>query len=254
MKKTFIGLFLLFFVAACAPGSYQAPIASERQGRAVFTITDAAADMGAVTSVKVTIDSVQVHSDADGWITLNSNQQEFDLLKLKAEGSQALLADANLKPGSYQQMRLLISKVIVTDASGTHEAKLPSGELKIVGGFTVDASATATATFDFVADESLHVTGKGEYILAPVVKLETREHADVDTNVKSRVAIRGGNVKTNVKVGMDENGNIGIGLGIRQDLNLTIEDGKIKIGGLVSSKAKSMHENESAEVEVSVST
>jgi hypothetical protein len=132
--------------------------------------------------------------------------------------------------------------------------------LKIVGGFTVNANSTSTATFDFIADESLHVTGKGEYILAPVVKLETREDAEVDTSVKSKVSVRGGKVKTDIKVGMDENGNVGIDLRIRQELNLTIDTaGKIKIGGIVSSEAKSQASSEDdgsmgAEVDVSVSS
>lgn len=240
----------LFLLAACAT-QYGA---LGGQGRAVFTITDAAANMGAVTSIKVTVDSVQAHSATEGWATVSSQTQTFDLLQLKAQGTQALLADINLKAGTYEQVRLDISKVIVTDASGDHEAKLPSGELKIIGDLTVNANSTSTATFDFIADESLHVTGKGEYILAPVVKLETRENADVDTSSRADVKVRNGRVKTNVKVGMNERGEVGIGLQVRRDLNLTIDNqGNIKIGPIVSARAKAqgeMKRNESGKGEV----
>lgn len=159
------------------------------------------------------------------------------MLKLKAEGRQELLADAELKEGTYDQIRLDISNVVVTDANGDQEAKLPSGELKIQGNLVVDANSTATATFDFIADESLHMTGNGKYIMAPVVHVETREGADVEIKSDSKVEIKSGKIKTNVKVGMDVDGNVGVGLKIPAGLNLTIgTEGVIKVGGKSSGK------------------
>ncbi len=245
MKKLFLGIVLVLLLVACAPKEtpQEQPAAmEEKTGRAVFTITDAAANMSAVTSVKVTVDSVKVHSSTEGWVTVSSQPKTYDLLKLKTEGSQELLADVQLKEGTYQQVRLDVSKVVVTDASGEHEAKLPSGELKIVGELVVKANSTSTATFDFIADESLHITGKGEYILAPVVKLETQEDAEVEVDAESKVKINKGRVKTSVKVGMDAEGNVGIGLEIKRGLNLSIEGTKIKLGPLVSAEAKARAE------------
>ncbi|MFA4955978.1 MAG: DUF4382 domain-containing protein [Candidatus Methanoperedens sp.] len=230
MNRTKILTVFALIAVVLLAGCLQAPTTT--QGRAVFTIKDAAADMGTVSSIKVTIDSVQVHNATEGWVTVSSTPQTYDLLKLKTEGSQALLADVSLKTGTYQQVRLMNSKVVVTDASGDHEAKLPSGDLKIVGELTVNTSSTSTATFDFIADESLHVTGNGEYIFAPVVKLETRENADVDVSSKANVKINRGTIKTNIKVGMDIDGNIGVGINISKDTKLSIEGEKIKTGGL----------------------
>ena len=193
-------------------------------GRVVFSITDAAANMGSVTSVKVTVDSVSVHSASEGWVAASSTPKTYDLLQLKAQGTNALLADVQLKAGEYEQVRLMISKVVVTDAAGNHDAKLPSGELKIAGGLTISADSTATAMFDFLADESLHITGSGEYILAPVVQLETRFNADVEVKSDSDVRVGGGTIKTNVKVGMDTAGNVGVGLKIAPSYGLRIDD------------------------------
>lgn len=250
MKKNF-GLIILvllavfLFVAGCVPQpslKTSQPAMEQGQGRAVFLITDAAADMGAVTSVQVTVDAVKVHSASQGWVTVSSEQKTYDLLQLKAEGSQALLADVSLETGTYEQVRLDISKVVVIDDQGEHEAKLPSGELKIVGNLVVNADSTSTATFDFMANESLHVTGKGEYILAPVVQLETREDAEVELKADERVEVKQGRVKTKVKVGMDADGNVGVGLGISSTANVTIADGRVKIGlGLI--KEKKVDEN-----------
>src|SRR3989338_8533426 len=96
--KKFIGLIFALLVvsliAACSPQAQQST-----SGRAVFTMTDAAANMGAVTSVKV-------HSEAEGWVTVSSAQKTYDLLQLKAQDKQELLADIQLKEGTYNQLRL----------------------------------------------------------------------------------------------------------------------------------------------------
>lgn len=251
-------LAILLLVVSCAPAPkmVEEPAVEEvkePEGRVVFTVTDAAADMSAVTSVMVTVDSVSVHSATEGWITVSSESRTFDLLKLKAEGSHELLADVNLKEETYQQLRLNILKVVVTDAEGEHEAKLPSGELKIVGDLEVKANSTSTASFDFIADESLHMTGNGEYILAPVVQLETKEDAEVEVKADKKVEVKGGKVKTNVKVGMDAEGNVGVGLGIPAKAALSIGQGKIKVeGGLAIGKEKKEEDNASVKAEAQV--
>jgi hypothetical protein len=203
-------------------------------GRVLFAVSDAAADMGSVIGVSITVDSVEVQNDANQWVTVSSSPKTYDLLALKATGVQALLADVQLKEGTYNQVRLIISKVVVTDANGTHDAKLPSNELKIVGRLVVDANSTSTAVFDFVADESLHMTGDGQYILAPVVRLETRNRANASVESDKSVRIEGGNVVSSDKYGMDANGEFGKGHMIPANADLTIEsDGKVKshIGG-----------------------
>lgn len=206
-------------------------------GRAVFLITDAAANMSSVSSVRMTVDSVAVHSNTEGWITVSSSPRTYDLLQLKAQGDQMVLADVELEEGTYQQIRMDVSNVVVTDAEGDHQATLPSGELMIVGDVVVEPNATATAEFDFIADESLHVTGNGEYVFAPVIQVETREDADVLISSNGEADVEGGDIRTNVRIGMDANGRVGVGLGISQDRQISIEGGRIRIGSVVSTTA-----------------
>lgn len=213
---------LFVFVAGCLGTSAQA-------GRAVFTMSDKAADMGNVSSMLLTVDSVQAHSNASGWVNVSSTQMTYDLLSLKASGVRALLADINLSAGTYEQVRLNISKVVVVDANGSHDAKLPSSELKIVGILVVSPDSTSTANLDFEVDKSLHVTGNGLYILAPVIKLETRENATVKVKTGKDVEVGGGKVRTETEVGMNENGEVGEGKGIPAGANVSIENGHVKV-------------------------
>ncbi|MBI2445849.1 DUF4382 domain-containing protein [Candidatus Micrarchaeota archaeon] len=213
-------------------------------GRAVFGVTDAAADMGAVSSVQMRIDSVQVHSASQGWVTASSESKTVDLLELKAQGATALLADAQLKADTYDQMRMDVSSVTVVDAEGSHQAKMPSNQIKFIGDLVVKANGTSSATFDFIADESLHVAGKAEgqgsaeakYVMAPVIQFESRTDAKVNVENGNRVQIVGGSVKTNVKVGMDIKGNVGIGLAIPADAVVLVgTTGDVIIGGTLNS-------------------
>jgi len=225
-ERTFIGVLLTLFavalLTACSPQTQ-----STQTGRAVFTMTDAAENMSGVTAVIVTVDSVRVLNESGSWIEVSTTPHTYDLLRLKADDTRALLADYNLTPGVYRQVRLVVSKVIITDAAGNHTAKLPSGELKLVGNLTIAANSTSTANFDFIADESLHLTGTGLYIFAPVIQLETREHATVDMRSRENVRVSGGRIIDNRKLSMDLDGSVGEGLRIGPDERLAFEGGKI---------------------------
>ena len=84
--KKIAGLFVIAVVVAfavLAAGCAQ-KASNSSQGRAVFTVADAAADMGTVTRVLVTVDSLQVQNASGGWITVSSTPHAYDLLQLKA--------------------------------------------------------------------------------------------------------------------------------------------------------------------------
>ncbi len=223
-----VGVAFAVLTAGCTAGQQ----ASGEDGRAVFTVTDAAADMGAVSEVRVTVDRVRVHSEAEGWTTVSSSSETYDLLELKASNTQKLFADADIDAGEYTKLWLDISNVVVVDGEGEHDATLPSGTLRMQSDFVVEPNTTATATFDFVADESLHVTGNGEYIMAPVVRVETRSGADVSVDARSNVQVSGGRTVTDVTVGMDGDGNVGVGVRLPAQANLSLgAQGGVQIGG-----------------------
>src|SRR3989344_5492011 len=87
-----------------------------------------------------------------------------------------------------------VSSVFITVKNRvSEEAKLPSGELKIIASIVVSADKTSTMVFDFIADKSLHMTGSGKIIFAPVVKIQKTNNVSVELTSKNEIKIMGGN-------------------------------------------------------------
>ena len=179
----------------------------ESTGRIVVSVTDAAADMGNVASLDMTISGVEMHSVTQGWVSVDSDSATVDLLELKASGEFVLVASADVAVDTYDQVRVMIDDVTVTTKDGASaEAKVPSGEIKFMGSVVVAEGETSTLSLDFLADASLHSTGDGDFIFAPVIVAESRSGAEVEVDSNNRVKINGGSVTTSVNVGMDTSG------------------------------------------------
>ncbi len=236
---------ILVLTAACSSGnSPSTPTGKGGTGKITMAVSDAAANMGSVSSVQMTVNSVEVHSNGGAWTTLSSDTKTFDLMQLNANGTAQLLAQADLAAGTYDQIRMDVSKVVVVDAGGQHDAKLPSNTLTLKGTFDVAANAASTANFDVQGDESLHMTGNGTYVFAPVIQLETRANATVQVASNNAVTITGGVVKTGSTEGMNVEGTTDVGLRISPDAILSIgASGKVvqtKGHALISGAIKSV--------------
>jgi hypothetical protein len=191
------------------------------QGRVIFQITDpGSASIQGATAINMTVDKVEVHSAAQGWVTVSTVARKYDLLQLKSSGTAMLLADANVPAGTYDQIRLDISKVQVTANGKVSDAKLPSNTLKIVGNLTVSANQTSTASLDFMADKSLHVTSNGTFILTPVVRLETKDNASVNISSIGKVTITAGDTETDETVGTDVDGSTKVNFELNGNLDV----------------------------------
>lgn len=195
------------------------------QGKIVFGITDATKDITGVTSVIVTVNKVDIHNAVGGWITVSTVTKEYDLLALKKTGTVSLLVNTNVDAGTYDQVRLMISKVMVTKNGVEQEAKLPSGELKIIGNIVVKGDKTSSIVFDFLADKSLHLTGNGKFIFAPVLKVTKRGDVEVELKSNNELEIKDGDKEDDEDsedIGMDSKGEVKVNFELKGNLNIDI--------------------------------
>ncbi|UCE97795.1 MAG: DUF4382 domain-containing protein [Dehalococcoidia bacterium] len=139
----------------------------EGMGRLVINITDPPVPL---ENVKVSFEYLEVHKSGGPWTRIEMENDTFELLDL--DGVTELLASQIVEVGIYTQLRLGIStvQIWITGDETPHEARVPSGTIKLVGSFKVLEGGITEITVDINGAQSVQA-GNGEYIFRPVVKL-----------------------------------------------------------------------------------
>src|SRR5690606_3427429 len=147
-----------------------------KQGKAEVKIllTDDPADYDAVY---VDIQGIEIHSDAEGWISpALIGPGVYNLLDL-SNGLDTLLVDAALPAGNLSQMRLLLGpKNSVVVEGIVYPLSTPSAQqsgLKFNIHQNLDAGGSYKIWIDFDAARSIVEMGTGNYSLKPVIRAYT---------------------------------------------------------------------------------
>lgn len=194
------------------------------QGRYVISLNSASEIPQNISQIRITIGSVRAYSLLEGWVTLNSNIQTFDLLQLKETGKNVLIADSNLSNDNYSQIGLVISSVIITDTKGTHLALIPSDFITLNTESTVSINSTTVTSIGIITNQSIYFTNKEEYVFAPKIQLLTVENAKVNISSTNNVTISSGTTKINSTLGMNEFGIMGEGLSVSPTTIFSIDE------------------------------
>jgi len=130
-----------------------------------------------MSEILVSVDDIQVHKaeaeEESGWITVIDEERTFDLIAIS--GIEEVLGSSEIEATAYTGIRMNVLSVKVTISGEEKSATIPSGVLKIVTPFSVEKGEKTILTLDFDADKSVTVTGQGEVIFKPVVKLLERK-------------------------------------------------------------------------------
>ncbi len=117
---------------------------------------------------------------SDTACTTPAAPKQLDLLALSGGQADFLLDDFTLPSGRYSWIRLMVDTDGVRDSyivllgGAEQELTIPSGDqtgLKLNRGFDVPAGGSADFTIDFDLRKSVHVTGTGEYMLRPTLRI-----------------------------------------------------------------------------------
>lgn len=148
------------------------------EGTLNVRLTDAPATYEAVY---IDIQAVELNvgtEQEEEWQSISSQPMRLDLLKLN-NGADTLLGTAELEAGTYNQLRFMLgdnNEVIVNGES--NNLTVPSGQesgYKVNLNATVTEDSSTTRIIDFDAARSIAVTGNGQYILNPVLKVYSPE-------------------------------------------------------------------------------
>lgn len=123
----------------------------------------------------------------DGQVTYNITDEfgeptntQIDLLTLSGANAETIIEDWALTAGDYDWIRLHsvtdgdLDTYVELDGSEVHELTIPSGDLKLVSGFTVPANGTSDFTVDIDLSKALVSSGSGSginYKLKPAMRM-----------------------------------------------------------------------------------
>ncbi|RJP75637.1 MAG: DUF4382 domain-containing protein [Candidatus Zixiibacteriota bacterium] len=163
----------LFLLAGCSDDN---PAGGEGVGQIRMYLVDAPDDIDAVL---IQVEEVEVHQagadENSGWSVINETDTTYNLLDL-TNGAMAVLGDTTLAAGHYTQIRLILgadNKVVVD--GDTFDLNIPSSMtsgLKLTHQFTIEANTLYELILDFDAEESIHLTGAGQYTMNPTIRVE----------------------------------------------------------------------------------
>ncbi|MFM6984475.1 MAG: DUF4382 domain-containing protein [Chitinophagaceae bacterium] len=164
-----IAITLIFFSACKKPGRGSSN--TSPQTGFEMRMTDAPGDYG---QVNVEIVGAEVHSDINGWTSLNVKAGIYNLLDL-TNGKDTLIATGQVAVGKISQIRLTLgSNNTVLFKGNTYPLKTPSGQqsgIKLQVNATLLAGINYSMLIDFDADKSIVQTGDGKFILKPVIRV-----------------------------------------------------------------------------------
>lgn len=126
--------------------------------------------------VNVDIQSVQVHKDGAGWMTVKefATPLRVNLLDYSTGGNSLLLAESPLDAGHYTMVRLMLSAAQVVVGGQSYDVDLRNVAqtgVKCNGEFTVADGGLAALILDFNAGRSFVHTGNNRYMLHPVMTM-----------------------------------------------------------------------------------
>jgi len=126
-------------------------------GRLVVNITDPPVPL---ENVEVSFENLEIHKAGGSWIIIPMENDTFQLLDL--DGVTELLASHIVEAGIYTQIRLDVAtvQIWVTGDETPHEARVPSGTIKLVGSFEVTEGEQTEVTVDINGAKSVE-TGTG---------------------------------------------------------------------------------------------
>lgn len=182
MKKA-LGLLVVLTACGGVEGTDQGSYG--QTGRLVVGLTGSGGSASDLDRIMVEIAETRVRGD-NGWTTISEGPVSVDILNLGNSTTELGIGELD---GSVDQIRLVVtegsSSYVVTKDGEQHPLKTPSGEqsgLKIKGHFDVAECGDTQVTLDVDSKKSIHVhpSGKGRWILRPVIRVASVTEPDDD--------------------------------------------------------------------------
>jgi hypothetical protein len=142
-------------------------------------LTDAPAGVDQVNVYFTSVDAKPVGKPLEH-LDLQLTSNPIDLLTL--DDRVVGFAAGEVDPGEYEFLHINIDqdRSYLVEDGVRKTLRIPSQEIKVVSGFSIDNDHITTLTLDFDADASLNKLGNGDWIMRPVVIIANESARDRD--------------------------------------------------------------------------
>ena len=183
-----VGFLPALLLAACGGGGG----GGSGTGSLNLAITDAPVD--GVDQVWVQFQSVEVKPNNGPAITFDFDTPlSVDLKTLTGDNTEVLLNNEQVPAGEYNWIRLIVNadfdnvfdSYVVTETGEQVEIRVPSGEVKLVSGFTVVEGGEASFVIDWNLRMGLTAPpGQAGYLLKPAFRIvDLQEYGGIEGTV-----------------------------------------------------------------------
>ena len=125
----------------------------------------------------VHVKSIEAHRDGDGWKTIGTPDEVYNLLEL-VNGNKVILGEEFVESGRYTQVRLMLGEQnsVVNRDGESFDLSVPSGVqtgIKLIINAELQEGVRYQLNLDFDASKSLFKTGGSpqlDYILRPTIR------------------------------------------------------------------------------------
>lgn len=143
-------------------------------GTMVVKLHDAPVDYDEVNISVARVEVNNTENEEEGWTVISEPNETYNILEL-VNGNFEVLADAELEPGTYKQIRLILNDENTVVIEGeTFNLFVPSGEqtgVKLNIDAEIQEGIVYTLLLDFDANRSVVKRGvANEYNLKPVIR------------------------------------------------------------------------------------
>lgn len=143
---TLLAVLMLFLGTAFSVAVIIGPTGAS-SGNLDLTVGAVTSDEGLLDNLTVTFSKARIHS-GDGWTEQDMDDTPIDMLNLDGTNGTATIANLTLTEGDYDKIELYVDQVTAMVDGEEVDVFVPSGKVKIVGGFVVESDATATFEFN----------------------------------------------------------------------------------------------------------
>lgn len=168
----------LAVIASAIWGVFLPPTEPVYAGTLEVSVTNVQSQPG-ISSIQVTVSSVEVHREATGWhwwgrwINVIDEEQTFDLVEIK--DIERILGEAKIEPGSYDRIRMKVEDVTLVINGKAVVADVPNHMVTLNQPFEVKEKERATIMLNFDASGSIEIGEHGGATFKPKVGMSIRK-------------------------------------------------------------------------------